>query len=522
MGRSASLFGLCGLVAVAFALIGAALTRDPTDPFVLANAVGGLGLLLAYLAFGFESFVGLLGQRSTRYGAMAAAYSVLFFLLVGGLNYLGVRYHTRWDVTEAGIHTLAPQSHKVVEHLPDTLTMTAFVEGGMSPELEGLLDSYRYAGGGKVATRLVDPDKEPALADQMKITAVPSVHLQYGKESFVVSQPTEEAITNGIIRVTSTKKRIVYFAQGFGQHGIDDDRDRDGYSAIKLGLEQENYEVKTFVWPAVEAVPDDASAVIVAGISEPLTEQAVTVLQQYLERGGRLFLMIGPRSGDPRLTALLDRFGVKLGDDIIIDQTVRLFEGPTLGVQLLCQDYGTHPITQNFRGFTVFPQTRTVEADTTGKKGLTVTALVRTSPSSWAEHDVDAVFTQGTAQLGPDDQHGPVSIAVAADADLAAMGVATGKADEKVHARLVVVGSALFATNQIFTQRSLNADLVLNAVGWLVGQEQTVSIRTRTVRASRAELTADAASRVFYLSVFIIPELLIVCGIAVWWRRRSR
>ena len=522
MGRSASLLGISGMIALAFGGVALALIRDPVDPVVLVNLVAGLGLVLAYLAFGFENFVGLLGRRSTRYGVMAAVYSALFLALVAGLNYLGTRYHHRWDVTEAGVHTLAPQSLKLAESLEDKLTMTAFVDGGVSPELESLLDSYRYAAPGKVTTRLLDPDKEPALADQMKITAVPSLHLQYGKESFVVSQPSEASITNGIIRVARSTKKTVYFAQGFGQTGIDDEGDPKGYSALKVGLEQENYAVKTFVWPAVEKVPDDASVVVIAGIGDPPTDQAYAALENYLKAGGRVLLLVAPRSGDERLTALVDRWGVKLGGDIVIDQVMRLFEGPQLGVQPLCEDYPKHPITDGFRGATLFPQTRTVEASTTGKKGLTATPLVRTSKTSWAETDVDAVFTQGVAQLGPNDKSGPVSVALAVVAKPAEMGVASGADASKLEARLVVIGSTMFAQNQLFTQRAVNADLVLNAIGWLVGQDDTVAIRTRTVRASRAELTAADSVRVFYLSVLIIPELLILFGVSVWWRRRSR
>ena len=88
-------------------------------------------------------------------------------------------------------------------------------------------------------------------------------------------------------------------------------------------------------------------------------------------------------------------------------------------------------------------------------------------------------------------------------------------------ARLVVFGTPMFVDNQQLTQSPLNGDLFLNAVGWLVGQEELVSIRTRSVRASRAELTPAQAARVFYLSVFIIPQLLIALGIWVWWRRRT-
>jgi ABC-type uncharacterized transport system involved in gliding motility auxiliary subunit len=510
------------LIALAFAGVALALTGNPADLVVLVNGIAALGLLGAYLAFGFENFTGLLGRRSTRYGVMAGAYSLLFLVLVAGLNYLGTRHHARWDLTEAGVHTLSPQSAKVVENLAEPLGMTAFVEGGVAPELASLLDSYRYVGPGKVTVKMVDPDKEPALADQAKITTMPSLELRYGNESFVVTQPSESTITNGIIRVTRATKKTVSFAQGFGQASIDNDRDPKGYSAIKLALEQENYAVKTFVWPSVEAIPDDTSVVVIGGVGDPPTDQAYTALENYLKNGGRVLLMVAPRSGDERLTTLVDRWGVKLGGDIVIDQEVRLFEGPKLGVQPLCQDYGKHPITENFKGYTVFPQTRTTDASTTGKKGLTATPLVRTSPSAWAETDVDGVFTQGIAQLGPEDARGPVSVAVAVVARPAEMGVATGDDASKLEARLVVIGSTMFAYNQFFSQRATNADLVLNAIGWLVGQEETVAIRARTVRASRAELTAADSVRVFYLSVLIIPELLILFGVATWWRRRSR
>ena len=62
----------------------------------------------------------------------------------------------------------------------------------------------------------------------------------------------------------------------------------------------------------------------------------------------------------------------------------------------------------------------------------------------------------------------------------------------------------------------------MSGIGWLVGQEELVSIRSRSVRASRAELTSVQALQVFYLSVLIVPQLLIATGITVWWRRKSR
>ena len=156
MGRSASLFGVLGLVFLAFGFVAAALLRTVADPYVLLNLVAGAALVLAYLAFGFEGFRAALGARSTRYGASAALYTVLFLALAAGANYLLYRHHHRWDLTEAGVYTLAPQSKKVVTALNEDLEMTAFVEGGQDPGLETLLDSYRYAAPSHVKFRLVD------------------------------------------------------------------------------------------------------------------------------------------------------------------------------------------------------------------------------------------------------------------------------------------------------------------------------------------------------------------------------
>jgi ABC-type uncharacterized transport system involved in gliding motility auxiliary subunit len=485
--------------------------------------VGAL-LLIGYATFGLENLRGLVGQRSTRYGASAAVYTLLFIALIAGANYIGHRRHHRWDVTEGGVYTLSPQTTKVVESLKEPVSMTAFVEGGINPNLDSLLDGYAYANPSQVKTRMVDPDKEPALVEQMKITTAPSVNLQFGNESFVVTQPSEETITNGLIRVSRSTKKIVYFVEGFGQALTTAEQDPRGYAAAKLALQQENYEVKPLLLPSVEKIPDDASVVVIPGVGQPLTETAIAALDAYLKNGGHLFVLVGPRQGDEKLATFLANWGAKLGNDIVLDQEVRLFEGPRVGMQPLAKEYGAHPITQELKDYTIFPQTRTVDPDAAGKKGIQATTLVKTSGSSWGETEVDDVFTKGVASLSETDKKGPLSVAVAVEAKLKDMGITpTAPEGQKApeDARLVVIGTPRFADSQDLTQSRTNGDVFLNAVGWLVGQEELVSIRSRSIRASRAEFSQNQATWLFYLSVLLLPELLVVVGIAVWWRRRN-
>src|SRR5947208_1093947 len=108
MRRSASLLGLLGVLFLGFGFAATALV-GLGDPYVVLNLVVGTLFVLAFLAFGFDEFRGVLGQRSTRYGAGAFVYTLLFLALIVGGNYVSTRHHHRWDVTEAGIYTLAPQ-----------------------------------------------------------------------------------------------------------------------------------------------------------------------------------------------------------------------------------------------------------------------------------------------------------------------------------------------------------------------------------------------------------------------------
>ena len=82
------------------------------------------------------------------------------------------------------------------------------------------------------------------------------------------------------------------------------------------------------------------------------------------------------------------------------------------------------------------------------------------------------------------------------------------------------LGTASFADNKNINTL-YNRDLFLNSVGWLGNQEELLSIRPRTVRASRVEFSEEQATAIFYLSVLVIPELLMIIGLAVWWRRST-
>jgi len=514
--RSNSLLGLIGLVLLLFAGVAAILTqaRSFVDVlYIFLNGLFGFFALIAYLSAGFEHLRTVVSDRSTKYGANVLLGSMVFIGVLVLLNYISARHSHRFDLTEQGVFSLSPQSTNVVKNLQNDLQVQAFVEGGVNPQLHDLLESYSYASP-KFKFEMIDPDRQPEQAEKFKITAYNTVRLEYGKESTTVTQPTEQSITNAIIKVTRTGHKTVCVIEGHGEPDIEDAENPHGLSSIKQALVNENYEVKKVLLASMASVPDDCSVVIVAGPQKPYVESELTALGTYLDNGGRALFLLPPRGGN-EFQPLLAKWGVKLGNDVVVDQVVRLFQGPALGLAPLVNTYGAHDITRDFKQRTIFPMTRSVHSDTAGKKGLQATELAKTSASSWGETDLDGIFQRSEATLDANaDTKGPVPVAVVVNADLKEMG---GGKDGS--SRIAVIGSVEFAGNREVEGTYFNRDLFLNTVGWLVGQADLLSIRPRAVRASRAQFTADQGTVIFYLSVLVIPELLLIAGIAVWWRR---
>lgn len=511
MRKFLQISGISGLVLTAFGLVAFLFTGDAADLYVLIHLALGVLCLLVYLVTQGGQFIASLGRRSTRYGLHATLYSLILIGVLVLVNFLSARHHHRWDLTEEKVFSLSPQTIKVLGHLTQDLEIYGFFEKGENAKVADLIKSYAYQSP-RVKFFAIDPDRHPEKAKQFKIQQMNTLHLSYGQESTNITETSEEAITNAVSKLTKPNKKNVFFLTGHGEPKLDDKESPQGYAAAKAALENENYQVKDLLLSTQEKVPAETALLIVAAPEKPLLEHEITAIDAYLKNGGRLLALL-PSPGGDSLKNFLAGWGVEVGDDIVVDQQIRLFAGPTLGVEPIAETYNlAHPITREFKERTLFPLVRSVEP--AKKDGLEATSLAQTGPSSWAEKDVAGIFKQGRAALGPEDKKGPISVAVAVTATLKNIGV-----EKDGEAKIVAVGSAAFANNR-YANIFFNRDLFLNSANWLVGQEEMISIRPRSIRASRFQLTEGEGAAIFYLSFLVLPEILLIIGLAVWWRRR--
>jgi ABC-type uncharacterized transport system involved in gliding motility auxiliary subunit len=513
MNKNLQISGLSGIVLTLFGLVAYFFTHDAGDPYVLIHLGLGALCLLTYLFTQGGNLISSLRRRSTRYGLHSVLYSLIFIGILILLNFLNTRYHKRWDFTEAKVFSLSSQSIKVIGQLQQELHVYGFFERGENSRAADLIKNYTYHSP-LIKFYPIDPDRNPEMTKQFKIQQLNTLHIRYGGESTNITETTEEAITNAVIRLTKVGKKNVYFLTGHGEPSIKDRQNRQGFAAAKEALENENYQVKEILLSTQEKVPAQTSLLIVAGPEKPLLDHEITAIENYVKNGGKLLVLL-PSPGGETLKSFLKEWGVEVGEDIVVDQVIRLFAGPSLGLEPIVESYSpAHPITREFKERTIFPMVRSVEAVKSPRDGLEVTSLIKTSPASWAEKDLNGLFKQQKASLGPEDKKGPVSIGVAVTAHLKKLRV-----DNQGDAKIVVIGTAGFANNR-FISLFYNRDFFVNVVNWLVGQEELISIRPRSIRSSRIQLSEKEGNTVFYLSFLIMPEILLIIGLSVWWRRR--
>jgi ABC-type uncharacterized transport system involved in gliding motility auxiliary subunit len=451
-----------------------------------------------------------LKARQTKYAVYATSYILTVIAAIVVANALADRYNKSYDATSNKRYSLSEQTAKIVKNLKQNATITYFDYSTRFHAGKDLLDEYANLSP-KVRVEYIDPDKNPQAARQAGIRSFGTAVVQMGTKKEEAKSMTEEGITGAFIRDLKSTTRTVCFVSGSGEHQIDDSS-REGLSRFKDLLVRESYESKTVDLLRSAEVPNDCTTLVVAGPTRNYEPPEVDAIQKYVEDGGRAFFMLDAPlktrgleiADNDALTNLLQGWGITVQKDLIVDENP-IGQIAGLGPEVaLVMSYSSQPIVSEMRGTaTGFPLSRSMELKNSDKS--TLDKLFDSSGSSQATSNL------GTPAVNdPKNKRGPLTIAAAGT-------YSTGK--ENSQGRFVVVGSSYWAVNGYIGFNG-NRDLALNAVNWLSSDEDLISIRPKEPEDRRITMTRAQLSLVRATSQFLLPAIVVVVGIGVWWKRR--
>ena len=471
-----------------------------------------------------------LKTRQTKYGAYSATYIIVVVVCLGAVNYLADRYNKTFDATKDQLYSLSDQTLKILGDLDRDLKIYYFDQSPRFTEAQINLVRYQNASH-RVAVDYIDPDAKPELAQAMNIRTYGTVLIETGPNREEATSTDEEDVTNAIIKLLKGEEKTACILTGHGEADTSD-TERDGFSEAERAIQDANYETQVVSLLETPQVPSECTLLIVPGPDKSYFEPEIDVLKSYVEGGGRALIMLDNKKSTEWVTVLAD-WGVKVYDDLVIELSPigRMFGGGPLTA--LVADYENHPITEVMGNVaSLFPMARGVEAGD-AVASWDVQNLFHSTGGSVATE----AYEIEDMEIRPDldnAREGPITLAAATTYDVPEepqddAGDSSGENDsegedepdeeDEKQGRVVVVGTSLFARNASLG-RGGNVDLLLNMLNWLSSDEDLISIRPKDPENTPLNLSQSEMSRVFWLSVVILPVAIVGLGIRVWWIRR--
>ncbi|NOZ30161.1 MAG: GldG family protein [Chloroflexi bacterium] len=512
--RGAPYLAGVGIVAVLLSIAARVLGSEP--PW-LPEALLSLGvvLVISYALLRPREVVAALTGRRARYGGNALLLSVAFLGILTTVNILSDRHHKRFDLTESKQYTLSQETIQILQSLERPVKVTGFFTPGdpRQTDVEDLLKEYAYHSD-QFTYEFVDPEQRPGEARRLGVTSYGVLVFQSGDKRQQTFGLDEEDLTSALLKVSRDEQKVVYFTTGHKERNPEGFQSAD-YGNVGRILGMDNYNVELLNLATItDTIPADAAAIVVASPQVSFSPDEISLLDKWLEAGGRLMILADPpaRRGeeDPMaaFSEMLKKWGIRLRDDLVLDPASAFFGD---AASPLVTRYRFSTITKDLGGLTsFFPLARSIEQVTPElpEEDLVFTPLIETSRDSWGETNLteqQARYDEG------EDTRGPLILAITVEY-------------RERGSRLIVFGDSDFASNAILNSvRGAfgNADLFRNSVNWLAEEEALIAIGPKPpdIRTMQP-LTPAQQKLIFYGTVIFLPLIVLALGGAVWWERR--
>lgn len=546
-------------------IVSGSLSAIPLGLAIAGIVVMGLWLIQSLSAETTQP--GFWSQRSTQVGANALITTLSVLAILGLLNYLAATHVRRLDVTENQLFSLAPETQQLVKNLKQPVKVWVFVPQPSARDRE-LLESY-HRQSDRLSYEFVDPNAQPSVVQRLEVKSNGDVVAELqpdGRKQYVQTiAPTtgdslvgeggylsEVKLTSALEQLVSNRQSFAYVIQGHGEHPIDPSQGAIS-QAVKT-LKDKNVTVKALNLLETATIPADANVLVLAGPQKPLLQPEIKALDEYLNSGGNLFVMVDPNT-NPGLDSLLNGWGVTVDKRIVIDASGRLAQlGPAFSS---VSQYGNHPITKDFGNtLSIYPLAQPI--DVKAQADVKSTPLLFTSDRSWAESNVKTQplkFDPGSDRQGPlvigfaltrtvtpsaapapkpspnpspspsssaavKSSPAPVSPTKPSPSPSPSAATNTVSDQKPKEARLVVIGNSRFAEDGAVNQ-GINGDVFINSVRWLShADDQSLSIRPKEAKNRRLGLSAQQANLATWTAIALLPLIGFGSAFGVWWRRR--
>lgn len=462
-----------------------------------------------------------LSTRTAKMGGYSVVLALIVLAILVAVNVLFSvlpSKFTQFDISAAQLYSLTSDT-KV--NLDKDVTIYWITQAGQeSTVLDKLLDRYQDLSD-LITVVKKDPDIYPTFAQQYTDETVVnnSLVVECGDKSRYISYDDiyqvdtasyyttgsvsqsfdgEGQITSAIDYVVSDELPKIYLLSGHGEVALSDNFSNE--------LTRSNYEtVEDFSLLNVDEIPEDCDALLINAPTSDISDEELTMLRDYVQGGGKLLVLSGPQkeASLTNLDTLLADYDVTVSDGIVVDTDREhyAFTAPYVLMPDIESSDITDPLTEE-SSHVIVP---IAQGLTVGSNG-SVTALLTTSDEAFNKA---AGYAMTTYEKEDGDTDGPFTLAVSIT-------------DSTAEGKIVWVASDYLLDDTYNSYSSgANLDLVMNGLSWMIGKNDAVSIRAKSLNNSYLTISSSSATVLKVVMIGVIPVCFLLLGIDEVLRRRK-
>lgn len=457
------------------------------------------------------------------------------------LNALSCQRFARHDATRAHVSSLSETSRKVLGVIEGrTRIVVAFVnDSPLKEKTWQLARAYADARPGLVQARLLDPVRDPESARELarkhnvtfrddaviilsngRAEVVPATSLELLKPSpdgkpRPVAFAGEDAITAALLRVLDPNPPVIYLITGKGAWPAT--TMGNGSDTLRAMLPRYHAQVKELSLEGLDAIPEDAAAILLANPRYDLSGKEIRLLRDFWDqRKGGIAVLLNPDATTPNLEAFLKFHGLEIDRRVLMKSSngaAGASREMAVSVRFLPGSALTDPFVNadaKFPGTSVSLKVDTGRDDLRNR-GIKPFALAESAPGYWGESRptvTPSVFDRA------DDAPGPLVVAAAVERS------PLGEAGVRLPAaRMVVVSNPHLLDPDALTQA--NSDFFFSSINWLLDRHAMIGIGPRQPVVFQVDLT-DRQSRLLNVALLLgLPGIAALLAWLVAQRRRS-
>lgn len=334
-------------------------------------------------------------------------------------------------------------------------------------------------------------------------------------------QPGEAEIIAAIRKMVEVPP-VVAFVKGHGEREVGRPGDRD-YSNFaierysRMALINQGFDVVEINLSQCDTIPQHINILVMAEMRQPLSEIENRVMDEYISRGGNLFILVDAGRQEAA-NPLLTRFGLKMEEGILA-QPVGDFTPDLILSRFSDQAASIGDLSEYNKYNYLVSMPECVALDTLSQTNeFTLVPLLETREAdAWIELETDDLKENEVVynEVAGEKKQRYVTAYLA-----------ERKVNERKQ-RIIVCGDADCLSNvEIYMQRdgyrTGNSALISEGFHWLTDGKFPVDVTKEAPIDTRFTVTVDQFSPIKTVFHVIIPGLLLILGVFLWVKRHKR